>query len=44
MGQADFVVGDISMDGFQVVRGLHFSRMLMRPAFSFLSLHIHKAR
>lgn len=28
MGQADFVIGDINMDGFQVVRGLHFSRML----------------
>ena len=28
MGQADFVIGDISMDGFQVVRGLYFSRML----------------
>ena len=28
MGQTDFVIGDISMDGFQVVRGLYFSRML----------------
>lgn len=26
--QEDFVIGDISMDGFQVVRGLYFSRML----------------
>jgi hypothetical protein len=28
MGQADFVIGDISMEGFQVVRGLYFSRIL----------------
>lgn len=30
----DFVVGDISMEGFQLVRGQYFSRML-EPALSF---------
>lgn len=33
MVQDDFVIGDISMDGFQVIRGLYFSRM-MEPALT----------
>ena len=33
MAQDDFVIGDISMDGFQVVRGQYFSRQL-EPALT----------
>ncbi len=33
MAQDDFVIGDISMDGFQVVRGQYFSRQL-EPAMT----------
>ena len=33
MAQEDFVIGDISMDGFQVVRGRYFSRQL-EPALT----------
>lgn len=34
MNQDDFTVGDISMEGFQVVRGLYFSRVL-EPSLTF---------
>ena len=33
MAQDDFVIGDISMDGFQVIRGRYFSRQL-EPALT----------
>lgn len=33
MAQEDFVIGDINMDGFQVVRGRYFSRQL-EPALT----------
>lgn len=36
MVQDDFVIGDISMDGFQVVRGRYFSRQL-EPALTLWS-------
>lgn len=39
MAQDDFVIGDISMDGFQIVRGCYFSRQL-EPALTLWSTSI----